>query len=97
MFPDEYKNAIFIAEHGSWDRVPKIGYRVAVVKLDSSMEVTSHEIFAEGWLVNNTQHVWGRPVSMDWLPDGSMLLSDDKANVIYRISYSASEEDAYPY
>ncbi len=86
MFPASYKNQIFIAEHGSWDRKPKSGYNVTLVKLDGS-NVLGHEIFASGWLDEETQKVWGRPVDVLVLPDGSILVSDDQANVVYRISY----------
>lgn len=87
MFPSSYKNQLFVAEHGSWDRTPKSGYNVTLVKLNSDNKVTGHEIFASGWMDNATQKVWGRPVDVLVLPDGSMLVSDDQANVIYRIVY----------
>jgi glucose/arabinose dehydrogenase len=85
MFPEEYRNQIFIAEHGSWNRSKKIGYRVMLVRLKGN-EVVSYEPFAEGWLQGDS--VSGRPVDLLVMPDGSMLLSDDFAGVIYRISYS---------
>jgi glucose/arabinose dehydrogenase len=87
MFPPSYKNQIFVAEHGSWDRTPKSGYNVTLVKLNNNNTVSGHEIFASGWMDNATQKVWGRPVDILLLPDGSMLVSDDQANVIYRIVY----------
>jgi len=86
MFPDKYKNQIFIAEHGSWNRSKKIGYRISVVRLKGNKPV-SYEDFATGWMVN--EKVWGRPVDVLIMPDGSILVSDDYAGVIYRISYSA--------
>jgi len=86
MFPAPYKNQLFVAEHGSWDRSKKSGYNVSLVKLSNS-KVSGHELFASGWLDDATQKVWGRPVDVLILPDGSLLVSDDKANVIYRISY----------
>jgi glucose/arabinose dehydrogenase len=85
MFPKEYRNQIFIAEHGSWNRSKKIGYRVMLVKLEGN-EVVSYEPFAEGWLQGDS--VSGRPVDLLVMPDGSMLLSDDFAGVVYRITYS---------
>lgn len=88
MFPDQYKNNIFIAEHGSWNRSEKIGYRVTFVKVENNDAATSYETFASGWLDEEKQEAWGRPVDVLLLPDGSMLVSDDKAGVIYRISYS---------
>jgi hypothetical protein len=85
MFPPEYKNQIFIAEHGSWNRSHKIGYRVMSVKLDGN-KVVSYEPFAEGWLKG--ENVSGRPVDVLVMHDGSLLVSDDYNGVIYRISYS---------
>uniref|UniRef100_A0A831XMW1 Sorbosone dehydrogenase family protein n=1 Tax=Geobacter metallireducens TaxID=28232 RepID=A0A831XMW1_GEOME len=84
MFPESYRNQIFIAEHGSWNRSERIGYRITLVRLEGNRAV-SYEPFAEGWLDNDK--VWGRPVDLQILPDGSMLVSDDKAGAIYRISY----------
>ena len=86
MFPPEYRGQIFIAEHGSWNRSQKIGYRVSLVKLDSNNKPVSYHPFAEGWL--NGDKVSGRPVDLQIMPDGSMLVSDDYSGVIYRISYS---------
>jgi glucose/arabinose dehydrogenase len=84
MFPQQYQNQIFIAQHGSWNRKTPIGYRVAVVKLEGNKPIRE-EIFAEGWLQNG--EVWGRPVDLEVMPDGSLLVSDDYADVIYRITY----------
>jgi len=87
MFPDEYQNQVFIAEHGSWNRSKKIGYRVTLVRLDDSgRKATSYEVFAEGWLVD--EEVSGRPVDVLVAPDGSLLISEDKNGHIYRISYA---------
>jgi glucose/arabinose dehydrogenase len=86
MFPPEYKNQIFIAEHGSWNRSKKIGYRVTLVKLDGNRKPVSYTPFAYGWLKG--EQTTGRPVDIQVLPDGSMLVSDDYANMIYRISYT---------
>ncbi len=87
QFPKLYRNQIFIAEHGSWNRSKKIGYRVTLVTLEGN-RATGYTAFADGWLNDATQSQWGRPVDILVLPDGSLLLSDDYANVIYRISYS---------
>jgi len=84
MFPGNYANQIFIAEHGSWNRSDRTGYRVTLVRLKDNRPV-SYEVFADGWLRDGK--VSGRPVDLQVLPDGSMLVSDDKAGVIYRISY----------
>ncbi|MCU0398939.1 MAG: sorbosone dehydrogenase family protein [Cyclobacteriaceae bacterium] len=87
MFPEQYRNQLFIAEHGSWNRSKKIGYRVSLVNVENNSKSTGYETFASGWLDDATQKVWGRPVDVLILNDGSMLVSDDQANVIYRISY----------
>lgn len=84
MFPAAYKNQVFVAEHGSWNRSQPIGYRVMLVKLDGDKK-KSYEVFAEGWLKDGK--AWGRPVDVLQLPDGSLLVSDDFANVVYRITY----------
>jgi len=88
MFPAAYKNQILVALHGSWNRTKKSGYSIMMVTLDNKNQVTSYKPFAEGWLNNESQDVWGRPVDLEFLPDGSMLVSDDYADVIYRVSYS---------
>ncbi len=84
MFPGEYRNQIFIAEHGSWNRSAPIGYRVTLVRLEHHRPL-KYEVFAEGWLQG--ARAWGRPVDLLVMPDGGMLVSDDEAGVIYRISY----------
>jgi len=84
MFPQSYRQQIFIAEHGSWNRTTPLGYRITLVRLDSNRAV-SYEPFAEGWLQNGRP--WGRPVDVLIMPDGSLLVSDDRADVIYRIRY----------
>jgi glucose/arabinose dehydrogenase len=89
MFPDEYKNSLFIAEHGSWNRSKEVaynGYVLSLVKVDGN-KGTSYQTFASGWLKPDGRDNWGRPVDVLLLPDGSMLVSDDKAGVIYRIVY----------
>jgi glucose/arabinose dehydrogenase len=85
MFPEPYRGQIFIAEHGSWNRSEPIGYRVTLVRLQGNKAV-SYETFAEGWLTGGA--AWGRPVDVEVLPDGAMLVSDDKAGAIYRIAYA---------
>ena len=86
MFPPPYRGRIFIAEHGSWNRSELTGYRVTMVRLEGNRAV-AYETFAEGWLAGGA--VWGRPVDLEVLPDGSLLVSDDLAGAIYRISYPA--------
>lgn len=85
MFPAQYKNQVFIAEHGSWNRSKKSGYRLSLVRVKDN-KAQSYEPFAEGFKQGETS--WGRPVDILQLPDGSLLVSDDLANAIYRISYA---------
>ncbi|HXS37489.1 MAG TPA: PQQ-dependent sugar dehydrogenase [Flavipsychrobacter sp.] len=85
MFPSQYRNQIFIAEHGSWNRSTPIGYRITLVRLNGNKEV-SYTVFAQGWLQNGKP--WGRPVSLLQLKDGSLLVSDDFGNKVYRITYN---------
>ena len=85
IFPKKYKNSIFIALHGSWNRTKKSGYTVVFVKLDDDGNYLYQEDFITGWYSNES--AWGRPVSPYIMKDGSMLLSDDKYNVIYRVTY----------
>ncbi|WP_081646868.1 PQQ-dependent sugar dehydrogenase [Limisalsivibrio acetivorans] len=84
MFPEEYRGGIFFAMHGSWNRSTKVGYKVYFVKVENDKAV-SHKDFATGWLDDG--YVNGRPVDIFIMPDGSMLVSDDKAGQIYRIEY----------
>lgn len=86
MFPQEYRKQIFIAEHGSWNRSTPIGYRVMLVTLDASGKVTDYRPFAQGWLQG--RQAWGRPADVLVMPDGALLVSDSRADVIYRISYA---------
>lgn len=83
-FPEPYRNQIFIAQHGSWNRSPPDGYRVMLVRIRDD-QAMSYEPFASGWMMNDKY--WGRPVDLELLPDGSMLVSDDFAHAIYRIRY----------
>jgi len=109
-----YRNAIFIAEHGSWNRNPPSGYRVSVVKFNDNgkMEYSS---FVDGWLTSpktckthkdcgETAHClsavgvhfcsgWGRPSDVEVLPDGSLLISDETKNMIYRVTYNDEKSD----
>lgn len=89
MFPESYRNRIFIAEHGSWDRKPPAspsGYRITTVTLDKDGNATAYEPFATGWM--QTGKAWGRPADVLVMPDGALLVSDDAANCVYRITYS---------
>lgn len=87
MFPAEYRNRILIAQHGSWNRSKKSGYRVMMVSLKSDRKtVDKYEEFVTGWMEN--ERAWGRPVDVLVMPDGALLISDDTANAVYRVTYS---------
>ncbi len=84
MFPAKYKNNILIPHHGSWNRSSPSGYYISLVELDGN-EPKQKSIFADGWLIGDKS--WGRPTDLLQMPDGSLLVSDDQAGAIYRISY----------
>ena len=84
MFPSAYRNRIFIAEHGSWNRSEPIGYRITQVRLDGDRAV-KYTVFADGWLSGDEP--WGRPVDVEVASDGALLVSDDYAGAVYRIYY----------
>ncbi|MBO0341021.1 MAG: PQQ-dependent sugar dehydrogenase [Bacteroidota bacterium] len=86
MFPDAYTGQAFLAEHGSWNRSSKVGYRVSLVTLENG-EAVSYEPFIDGWLDEASQEAFGRPVDLLFLEDGSLLISDDEGNAIYRVTY----------
>lgn len=88
QFPSSYRDHIFIAEHGSWNRSKKIGYRISMVELDNQGQSKGYSTFASGWLDSSNDDVWGRPVDIEWMPDGSMLISDDFGDMIYRVTYT---------
>jgi glucose/arabinose dehydrogenase len=85
MFPKEYRNAIFVARHGSWNRTRKLGGDVVVVTLNKDGSVKSVEPFLTGFIDNN--NYLGRPVDVQPLKDGSLLVSDDWNGAVYRITY----------
>ncbi len=87
MFPETYKGHAFIAEHGSWNRSSKVGYRITLVRLENNQAV-SYEPFIYGWLDEEKQEAFGRPVDLMFLADGSLLISDDFGDAIYRVTYS---------
>ena len=89
MFPKSYKDAIFVARHGSWNKSQKFGGDVAVVKLNKDGTVKSVEPFLTGFLDNNSYI--GRPVDVLQLKDGSLLVSDDWNGAVYRISYGKAK------
>ena len=87
MFPKEYQGKAFIAEHGSWNRSKKVGYRIMMVNVENG-EASDSKPFIDGWLNEEAQEASGRPVDILWLKDGSMLISDDYGDAIYRVTYS---------
>jgi len=87
MFPPSERQVLFVAEHGSWNRSRKAGYRVMHAEIDGAGKVVAYEPFIVGWLKGQSH--WGRPVDFEVMPDGSMLLSDDHGGRIYRLTYAA--------
>ena len=88
MFPEEYQNQIFIAEHGSRSRSVPDGYRISLIRFDEETGEPTYNLFATGWLYGTSNNdVSGRPVDVLVMPDGALLVSDDYADVVYRISY----------
>jgi glucose/arabinose dehydrogenase len=85
MFPADYRGSILIAEHGSWNRSSPVGYRLVRVRVELGRAAPA-EVFVDGWLQGAT--AWGRPVDVLVMPDGSLLVSDDRAGAVYRISYA---------
>ncbi|MEM1259874.1 MAG: PQQ-dependent sugar dehydrogenase [Bacteroidota bacterium] len=90
MFPEKYRDFAFVAEHGSWNRTKKSGYRISLVELENNSAI-GYTTFIDGWLDHETQVQWGRPVDMLILDDGSMLISDDFGDAIYRVTYSGDK------
>lgn len=86
MFPAAYAQQAFVALHGSWNREKKIGYTVELVNFQDNKAVST-STFISGWLNSEDDSVWGRPVDLETLPDGSLLISDDYADAIYRVYY----------
>ena len=87
MFPAEYQNDIFIAEHGSWNRTVPIGARITRVRVNAAGTASEgYEVFAAGWQREDGSR-WGRPADVLVMPDGALLVSDDTGNAIYRIAY----------
>ena len=94
QFPVAYRGNIFIAEHGSWNRSRKSGYRVVRVAVDGQGRATAPEPFLQGFLQvdgSGRETVWGRPADVLPMPDGSLLVSDDLAGAIYRVRYGAAQ------
>ena len=88
MFPDEYRGDAFVALHGSWNRTQRTGYKIIRIRFKNGKPVGGYDDFLTGWmLAPDSRDVWGRPVGLLVLPDGSMLITDDGANKIWRVSY----------
>jgi glucose/arabinose dehydrogenase len=87
-FPERYRSGIFWAQHGSWNRTTAVGARVMFTALDENGDAVEAEVFADGWLNEDTGEYRGRPMDVAFLPDGSMLVSDDFAGAIWRIAYN---------
>jgi glucose/arabinose dehydrogenase len=90
MFPAAYRNQLFIAQHGSWNRSSKVGYNLLLVRFDEAGKVAGSEVFAQGWLQGEKN--WGRPSDVLQMPDGALLIADDQAGAIYRISYRGTPD-----
>ena len=86
MFPEKYRGGIFSAQHGSWNRTTPVGARIMFTSLKDDGTVDKTEVFADGWLTPNHEYL-GRPVDVEVMRDGSLLVSDDYAGAVYRISY----------
>ena len=95
MFPADFRNDALVAEHGSWNRTDPIGYRIMRVRFDDQGAPVGKEVFIEGWLGRDGR-AWGRVVDLAELPDGSLLVSDDHAGLIYRVTYSVRRAAAGP-
>lgn len=89
MFPKRYRGAAIIAEHGSWNRSSKSGYRVVAVRLDGS-RVLGEDVLVGGFQTDEQTH--GRPADVLVMPDGALLIADDHAGAVYRLSYRKPEE-----
>lgn len=88
MFPKEYKGDVFVALHGSWNRTKRTGYKIIRIRFKNGKPVGGYDDFLTGWMLDqNSREVWGRPVGLLVLPDGSMLITDDGANKIWRVTY----------
>lgn len=88
QFPKEYQGGAFLAQHGSWNRSRRVGYNVVFVPFKNGKPAGPPKEFLEGWMLHpDKPDVWGRPVALLQLPDGSILLSDDVGNKLWHITY----------
>jgi glucose/arabinose dehydrogenase len=92
MFPEEYRGRAFVALHGSWNRSRRTGYKIISIPFKNGKATGGYDDFLTGWMLGeDNKDVWGRPVGLLVLPDGSMLITDDGANKIWRVTYSAQK------
>jgi glucose/arabinose dehydrogenase len=92
MFPNDYRNNAFVALHGSWNRSKRTGYKIIRIRFKNGKPVGGYDDFIVGWMSNESRaEVWGRPVGLVVLKDGSMLIADDGAQKIWRVTYSKQE------
>lgn len=92
MFPQEYKGDAFVALHGSWNRTKRTGYKIIRIRFKNGKPVGGYDDFLTGWMLDeNSREVWGRPVGLLVLADGSMLITDDGANKIWRVTYQGKK------
>ena len=97
MFPPEYRGDAFVALRGSWNRTERTGYKIIRIPFRQGRPVGGYEDFITGWMSNAMERdVWGRPVGLLVLPDGSLLITDDGANMIYRVTYNAPRRPTTP-
>ena len=88
QFPDEYKGGLFLAFHGSWNRAKRTGYSVVYIPFKDGKPTSGPQDFLTGWMLGEDEReVWGRPVGLLQMPDGSLLVSDDGGRKLWRISY----------
>ena len=91
MFPAKYQGGMFVALHGSWNRSQRQGYKIAFIPFKNRMATSGPEDFVSGWmLAPDKKEVWGRPVGLLQMPDGSLLVSDDGGRKVWRISYKGN-------
>jgi glucose/arabinose dehydrogenase len=92
MFPREYRGNAFVALHGSWNRTKRTGYKIIRIRFRDGKPIGGYDDFLTGWMLDeNSRDVWGRPVGLLVLPDGSMLITDDGANKIWRVTYRGTK------
>ncbi len=93
MFPSRYNGSAFVALHGSWNRSKRTGYKIVNIPMQGGLPAGGYDDFVVGWMLDETnRNVWGRPVSLLVLRDGSLLISDDGAGRIWRVTYTGSHE-----